>query len=161
PQAQHGEVSPFPSPRERSEWRGGVRGGGAPLAPRKRYAWRSQIRSKRSSPTPPFPAFPAPSTLPPHRRVRRTPTNRGTIAAAVGEQAADDHEQLRIGEAGHRAVGAAMQLLRQIEPAVAGENADAPPRRAVAGAPHLAELAQARPVLVLEHDEVLMRVDQI
>src|SRR5690348_12930167 len=98
--------------------------------------------------------------LVPHQRQIGVEQILRLLAAAVAEEAADVDQQLRIGETGHRAVGAAMQLLRQVEPAIAAKNTEAPPRRAVAGAPHLAELAQARPVLVLEHHEARMRVDQ-
>ncbi len=54
-----------------------------------------------------------------------------------------------------------MKLLRQVEAAIAAQDADPPPRGAVAGAPHLLQLAQAGPVLMLEHHQARMLVDQL
>src|SRR5712691_13459857 len=72
----------------------------------------------------------------------------GLLGLAGEERRADLHQHFRIGKAGHGAVRAAMELLRQIEPAIAAQDADPAPRLAVACAPDLLQLLQARPVLV-------------
>src|SRR6185312_6950826 len=62
--SRHSRKAPLPSPRERSEWREGV-GGGGPLARSKLYGRSSRIQSKCSPPTPRYAASPLRSTLPP------------------------------------------------------------------------------------------------
>src|SRR5262249_28581458 len=88
-------------------------------------------------------------------------SNNRLVAAAGRKQRGYGHQHLRIGKTGHDAVGAAGELLRHIQSAIADKDADISPRDAVAGFAYLRELLQAGAVLVLEHHHARMRVDDL
>src|SRR3977135_909799 len=77
----------------------------------------------------------------------------GVLGAPRGERFAHPHQHFRISKAGHGPVRAAVELLRQVEPAIAAQDADPASHTAVAGAPHLLQLSPARPLRVLETPE--------
>src|SRR5262249_20150794 len=83
------------------------------------------------------------------------------VATAGRKQRGYGHQHLRIGKTGHDAVGAAGELLRHIQSAIADQDANISPRDAVAGFAYLRELLQAGAVLVLEHHHARMRVDDL
>src|SRR5262249_32175204 len=83
------------------------------------------------------------------------------VAAASRKQGGHGYQHLGIGKTGHDAVGAAGELLRHIQFAIADQDADISPRDAIAGFAYLRELLQAGTVLMLEHHHARMRVDDL
>ena len=66
----------------------------------------------------------------------------------------DFDQHFRIGIAGHGAVGAAGELLRQEEPAIADQDREAPRAALDLATAQPRQLRQPRPILVLQHDDL-------
>src|SRR6516164_455412 len=99
--------------------------------------------------------------LVPHQRQVNVEQVFRFVAAPGLEQRTHRNQHLRIGKAGHDAVGAALEFLRHVEPAVADHDADVASHSPVAGLAQLRELLQARTVLVLEHHQAWMCIDDL
>src|SRR3546814_2920600 len=82
------------------------------------------------------------------------------VATAGGVQLVDLDQHLRKGEAGHGAVDATRQFLGVMQSTVADEDGDVPPPLPLGRLAQRGDLGKARALLVLQHDELRVAVDQ-